>query len=84
MIGKKEFEVIFWLEYMQMNNPDLLAEKMEINEVEARGMMLALEEEGYIEIERREGKIYGSRLTEKGKKEWSNDEYSKWKEEMGY
>jgi len=83
-ITKKDFEILHWIEYMNYNNPKLLSEQLDISEDEAKKKLLDLEKRGLIKIENREGKIYGSQLTEKGKEIWNNQKYNEWKEELGY
>jgi DNA-binding MarR family transcriptional regulator len=84
MKTKQDFEIIFWIEYMHYNNPKLLSEHIGISKEEAEKKLRKFEKQGLIEIEMREGRIYGSRLTKKGKKIFKDVQYNKWKEELGY
>ena len=84
MISKKDFEVLYWIEYMNYNNPKLLSDQIGISEQEAEKKLNEFEGKELIEIENREKRIYGSRLTEKGKKIFNDSQHSKWKEELGY
>ena len=83
-ITKQDFEILFWIEYMNYNNPKLLSGQLEISEQKIKNKLLNLEKEELIKIEYRENKIYGSQLTEKGKEIWNNEKYDEWKEELGY
>lgn len=83
-ITKEEFEAIYWIEYMNYNNPKLLSKQINISEEEAKKLLLHFEKEDIIKIERRENKIYGSQLTKKGKEIWNDNSYKKLKEELGY
>ena len=83
-IAKKYFEILHWIEYMNYNNPELLSKQLNITKKEAENKLLELEKKDLIKIEIREGGIYGSQLTEKGKEIWNSKKYSKWKENLGY
>jgi predicted transcriptional regulator len=84
MIDKTDFEVIFWIESMGYNNPDLLSEQMDWPIKEAEKYLLRLEQEGLIKIEYKENKIYSSQLTVKGREIYEDRNYKTWKEELGY
>lgn len=83
-IAKKDFEILHWIEYMNYNNPELLSKQLDITKKEAENKLLELGKKGLIKIETREGEMYGSQLTEKGKEIWNNKKRSKWKEDLGY
>ena len=69
---------------MNYNNPKLLSEQLNVPKKEAKNKLLELEKKYLIKIEIREGEIYGSQLTKKGKEIWNSKKYSKWKEDLGY
>lgn len=83
-ITRADFEVLYLIEFMQFNNPNQLSEQMNISKEEATKKLKRFEKRGLIVIEYRENKIYGSQLTEKGKKIYSDSKYGGWKEELGY
>jgi predicted transcriptional regulator len=83
-ITKQIFEAIFHIEFMNQNNPELLSKAMEIQEKEATKILLELEKQGIIKIQKKENKIYGSQLTEKGKEIFNNKKYLNWKLKLGY
>jgi len=83
-VAKEGFEILHWIEFMGFNNPKLLSGQMSISKDEAEKKLKEFEEQGLIEIEYREGGIYGSRLTVKGKDIWNDDQYMDWKLELGY
>ena len=79
-----DFKFIFWIEFMGLNDSVRLSDKMGISEEDAEKKLVELKKQGFIEIENREGKIYGSRLTEKGKEIFNDDKYKNLKMELGY
>lgn len=83
MISKQDFKFLFLIDFMNYNDPNLLSDN-EISEKEAEDKLNELEKRGLIKIEHREGKIYGSQLTEKGKDIMEDKNYLEWKEEFGY
>lgn len=83
-ITKEDFEILHWIEYMNYNDLRLLSETLGITKEDAEKKLLELEKRKLIKIEYRENKIYGSQLTEEGKKIWDDDNYLKWKLELGY
>ena len=84
-ISKKEFEAIFAIEFMNCNDPKCLSSSLGINNSDAIKLLEEFENRDWISIEYRGGKIYGSKLTGKGKEIWNDDEkYMDWKEEFGY
>ena len=83
-ISKKDFEILHWIEHMCFNNPKQLSEQVEISKQKAEKKLIQFEKRGLIKIEYREGKIYGSQLTDKGKQIWEDDKYLNWKLELGF
>jgi NTP pyrophosphatase (non-canonical NTP hydrolase)/predicted transcriptional regulator len=83
-VSEIEFKAIFWIEHMHYNNPNSLANQINLNNEEAKNLLLSLEEKGLIQIEYREDKIYGSRLTKDGKDIFNDERWSKLKMELGY
>jgi hypothetical protein len=81
-ISKKDFEIIFSIEFILFNNPKQLSQQLSITEIEAEKKLLEFEAEGLIKIENREGKIYGSQLTKKGLAIFNDPKYEKWKKEL--
>jgi len=84
MISKKDFEILYWIEFMKYNSPKQLSKVIEVSGGKLISNLKEFEKKGLISIEFREGKVYGSQLTEKGKAIWNNKKYLKWKEELGY
>jgi DNA-binding transcriptional regulator LsrR (DeoR family) len=83
-VTKEEFEAVYWIEYMGYNTPKLLSEIMNITEEEAERILNKLKERGLITIEIRENQFYGSKLTKEGKEIWNDEQYNKWKKDLGY
>ena len=69
---------------MNYNYPKSISKQMGITEEKAEKKLKEFEKEGLIEIEMRDGEIYGSRLTKKGKNVWDDEKYFKLKGEPGY
>jgi DNA-binding MarR family transcriptional regulator len=82
IIDREDFEALHWIEYMGLNNPNKLAPQLSISKEEANDKLIELERKGLIKIEHREGRIYGSQLTEEGKRVWEDDKYSTIREEL--
>ncbi len=83
-VSKKDFEILFYIEFGAFNDPKGLSSKLGISEKEAEEKIKEFEKRELITMEYREGKIYGSQLTEKGKQIWNNKKYLNWKVEGGY
>lgn len=83
-IAKEDFEILFWIHFMQFNNPKQLSQQMSISKEKAESKLKEFESKEWIEIEYREDEIYGSQLTEKGKEIWNDSEYDEWKQELGH
>ena len=83
-LTKEDFEIVYWIHFMQYNNPKQISQQMGISEEKAKSKLKEFEANGFIEIEYCEGKIYGSQLTEKGKEIWNDSKYNNWKKELGY
>ena len=83
-MNKKDFEILYWIEYMNYNYPKSISKQIGITEEKAEKKLKEFEKKGLIEIEMRDEEIYGSRLTKKGKNVWDDEKYFKWKEELGY
>ena len=84
MITKEDFEVLFWIEFMNYNDPKKLSQQMGLSEKEAEIKLKKLEKNELIKRENRFGKLYGYNLTEKGLKIWEDQKYLDWKVELGY
>jgi len=83
-ISEKDFEAIYWIEHMKLNNSLKLSSQLGISEKEAEEKLTELKEKELIDIENREGKIHSSQLTKKGKQIWDDEKYLNWKTELGY
>lgn len=83
-ISKRDFAILFYVEFQGDNYPKELAKQLKISENEAEAELLRLEKKGLIKIEYREGEIYGSQLTGEGAKIFNDDKYINWKVELGY
>jgi DNA-binding MarR family transcriptional regulator len=83
-ITNQEFKTIHIIEFMNYNNPKQISEELGIDENGAKKLLKNLEEKELITIEYREDKIYGSKLTKKGKNIWDSKEFKELKIELGY
>jgi DNA-binding MarR family transcriptional regulator len=83
-LTQEEFEIIYWIEYMGYNYPKKLSEIIGISEEDAKKTLIKLENDGLITIEMRDNAIYGSKLTDKGKEFFNDEQYKEWKEELDY
>jgi DNA-binding MarR family transcriptional regulator len=79
-ISREDFEILFWIEFMNDGDPLRLADRLKISKDEAYKNLLDFKNRGWIKIIDRNGKFYGSVLTEDGRKIFEDDKYDNWKE----
>ncbi|MEK6914686.1 MAG: hypothetical protein AABW83_03480 [Nanoarchaeota archaeon] len=79
-ISRKDFEIIFWIEFMNDSDPLRLADRLKISKDEAYKILLDFKDRGWIKIIDRDGKFYESNLTKKGREIFEDKNYDEWKE----
>jgi DNA-binding MarR family transcriptional regulator len=79
-MSRPDFEILFWIEFMNDSDPLRLADRLEISKDEAYKKLKEFADLGLIEIVDRDGKFYESNLTEKGRAIFDDKKYDDWKE----
>jgi len=83
-LSREEFKILYGIEFLKNNDSKSLSGYLDISEEKAKKLLIDLEKQSIIEIEIREGKIYGSQLIGKAKKIFYSDKYLNFKVELGY
>ena len=79
-ISRKDFEILFWIEFMNDSDPLRLADRLKISKDEAYQILLDFKNRGWINIVNRNGKFYESTLKKEGRKIFEDKRYDEWKE----
>lgn len=83
-LSKEKFRDIFLIGFGLCYDMSRFASTLKISIDEVKKKVTALEKEGLVEIQYRDGMIYCFQLTKKGQKIFDDSKYSDWKVEFGY
>ncbi len=86
-MNKEKFSVLFAVGFWNPVNSDYfkgISEFLNLSKFKVKKIILELQKEKLIEIEYRENRFYATQLTKEGDKIYKDENYLKWKEELGY